>query len=293
MPGRGYGYAVATSDGNGWIECACGQRHWGRFGAAGLLLIAGGDSAAVESGPLPHDAHILVQHRVDWSHEGGTWGIPGGACDSHEDVVTAAIRETQEETGVRVPAKFLGVHRADHGTWSYTTVLMRTREMVAPVINAESTAAAWLPIAAAADLPLHPGLRAAWPALTGRRVSLLVDVANLMGTRPDGWWRDRALGAQRTVDDIAPLVGRAFTADGALVALIRAVVEGDGRATGSPHPAVFVTAAQGSADDAIVSVAGPDDIVVTADAELRERVRGRCAGVLGPAHLWRMVAELA
>lgn len=194
---------------------------------------------------------------------------------------------------MQVPATFLGVHRADHGTWSYTTVLMRTREMIPPVINAESTAAAWLPVVAAADLPLHPGLRAAWPVLMGRRVSLLVDVANVMGTRSDGWWRDRALGAQRTVDDIAPVVGRATTANGALVAMVKAVVEGAGRGSASPHPAVFVTAARGSADDTIVATAGPDDIVVTADAEVRERVYGRCAGVMGPGELWRMVAEFA
>ena len=291
MPERGYGWRVAVSDGNGWVECACGQRHWGRYGAAGLLLIAGGKTTTVTSGPLPADAQILMQHRAQWSHEGGTWGLPGGACDSHEDVVTAAIRETQEETGVQAPATLLGVHRAEHGTWSYTTVIMRTREQVAPVINAESTAAAWLPIAAASDLPLHPGLRAAWPSLTGRRVSLVVDVANVMGSRPDGWWRDRALGAQRTVDDIAPLVGRA-TVDGALVGMIRAVVEGAGRSTASPHPAVLVTAARGSADDAIVASVGPDDIVVTADAELRARVADRCAGLIGPGHLWRLVAEL-
>ena len=60
-------------DGDGWVQCALGHRHWGRFGAAGLLVNA--------------DRDFVLQHRAPWTHEGGTWGLPGGARDSHEDVV--------------------------------------------------------------------------------------------------------------------------------------------------------------------------------------------------------------
>ena len=61
---------MAARDGDGWIECRCGSRHWGIHGAAGLLLVRSGK--------------ILLQLRAPWVHNGGTWGIPGGARDSHE-----------------------------------------------------------------------------------------------------------------------------------------------------------------------------------------------------------------
>ena len=44
-------------DGNGWVRCAQGHRHWGRFGAAGLLVLATG--------------RVLLAHRALWSHHGG------------------------------------------------------------------------------------------------------------------------------------------------------------------------------------------------------------------------------
>ena len=77
---------MAMRDGDGWVECDCGNRHWGKHGAAGLLLI--------------RDQHLLLQHRAPWVHNGDTWGVPGGARDSHETIVEAAIREAVEETGV-------------------------------------------------------------------------------------------------------------------------------------------------------------------------------------------------
>src|ERR671917_601972 len=61
------GRVLASTD--GWTTCALGHRHWGRAGAAGLLLHRDG-----EDGP-----EVLLQHRAWWSHHGGTWGTPGGA----------------------------------------------------------------------------------------------------------------------------------------------------------------------------------------------------------------------
>src|SRR5690348_6784882 len=52
---------------DGWTTCALGHRHWGRAGAAGLLLHRDG-SAGTE---------VLLQLRAVWSHHGGTWGTPG------------------------------------------------------------------------------------------------------------------------------------------------------------------------------------------------------------------------
>ena len=102
-------------DGNGWVRCALGHRHWGRFGAAGLLLTDG--------------VHVLLQHRAPWTHEGDTWALPGGARDSHEDAVAAALREAGEETDLdrRLVERRSASWVDDHGGWSYTTVLAQHR----------------------------------------------------------------------------------------------------------------------------------------------------------------------
>ena len=104
---------VRAHDGDGSVECSCGQRHWGRFGAAGLLV--------------SHAGRVLLQHRAPWSHHGDTWGVPGGARRSDEDALTAALREAKEEAGVDadVVTPYVSV-LDDHGPWSYTTVLART-----------------------------------------------------------------------------------------------------------------------------------------------------------------------
>lgn len=77
--------------GDGWAVGVDGVRRWGTCGAAGLFL------TTVENGVT----FLLVQHRALWTNFGGTWGIPGGAVDTGESVVEAALRETEEETGVR------------------------------------------------------------------------------------------------------------------------------------------------------------------------------------------------
>ena len=102
---------MTIRDGNGWVRCGLGHRHWGRYGAAGLL-------AYVAGGP------VLLQQRTWWSHHGGTWGLPGGARDSHETVLAAAEREAAEECGVRPgTVRPRAIFTDDHGGWSYTTVL--------------------------------------------------------------------------------------------------------------------------------------------------------------------------
>src|SRR5699024_921735 len=82
--------------GDGWVECRCGQRHWGRNGAAGLLLWRpsgldnrGTAPPAAPDGWVadPADYAVVLQHRALWSHHGGTWGMPGGAVDPGESAV--------------------------------------------------------------------------------------------------------------------------------------------------------------------------------------------------------------
>ena len=110
--------------------------------------------------------------------------------------------------------------------------------------------------------------------------TLLVDVANVVGSRPDGWWRDRAGASSRLLDRLATLPGTAVPGpDGApvpVVALV-AVVEGQARQVPAPD-GVRVVRAAGSGDDALAEVAAEladadDDLLaVTADRGLRARL---------------------
>ena len=144
-------------DGNGWTRCAQGHRHWGVHGAAGLML------RSRDSGG---EARILMQHRAAWTAHGDTWGLPGGARDSHESPREAALREAAEEAGI--PAGLVRLVDElvdDHGGWSYVTVIAEVPHLLPVRPNAESEALRWVPEAAVDDLSLHPGFALTWPLL--------------------------------------------------------------------------------------------------------------------------------
>ena len=103
---------------------------------------------------------------------------------------------------------------------------------------------------------------------------LIVDGMNVIGSRPDGWWRDRR-GAMRRlvqalerVDDYDPVVvvmdGKPFDLDSDRV---------DVRFASRRGP--------NAADDDIAAMAGEDDTVATSDADLERRVRANGAEVVG------------
>ncbi|MCF4140934.1 NTP pyrophosphohydrolase [Streptomyces sp. Tue 6430] len=110
---------------------------------------------------------------------------------------------------------------------------------------------------------------------------VIVDAANVVGSVPDGWWRDRRGAAERLRDRLAAdgLPGHPGPVEVVLV------VEGAARGVASV-PGVRVESASGSGDDHIVGlVARSADrrrLVVTADRELRRRVTALGAGVAGP-----------
>lgn len=115
--------------------------------------------------------------------------------------------------------------------------------------------------------------------------TLIVDAANVVGSVPDQWWRDRAGAATRLRDALAP-VGAGGLPGLAPPLEVVLVVEGQARGVGSV-PGVRVVAAAGSGDDAIVELVRAADppwqaIVVTADKGLRERVRALGADVRNP-----------
>lgn len=144
---------MASGDGNGWVECGLGHRHWGRFGAAGLLVTDG--------------ARVVLQHRAPWTHDGGTWALPGGARDSHEDALSAALREAAEEVALD-PGSIAPVEQwvDDHGDWSYTTILAWALADIVPhAANSESIDVRWCSIQDVVALPLHRGFASTWPRL--------------------------------------------------------------------------------------------------------------------------------
>ncbi|HET9658400.1 MAG TPA: hypothetical protein VFP72_23815 [Kineosporiaceae bacterium] len=133
------------------------------------------------------------------------------------------------------------------------------------------------------------------------QVSLVVDVANVMGSRPDGWWRDRLGAATRWLAALDRLAGREVRLPGGSVGVLAevvAVVEGQARRAAAPEGAVVrVVRAERDGDSAIVDVAGerlaavdPVDggvdtvLVVTADRGLRDRLPPG-VGVTGPGWL--------
>jgi 8-oxo-dGTP diphosphatase len=158
----------------------------------------------------------------------------------------------------------------------------------------------------------------------GHPVTVVVDVANVMGSRPDGWWRDRAGAAARLHAQVVQLAasGRAILPDEAVpdeagppgfvmvfegaakAAVARmppeersAAIEarpGKVRLGEVPPGEVRVVLAPGSGDDAIVAVVRElpgRRVAVTADRELRERCVAAGATILGPGWLLGLLRD--
>ncbi|SEC27930.1 ADP-ribose pyrophosphatase YjhB, NUDIX family [Amycolatopsis tolypomycina] len=272
-----------------FVRCSCGHVHWGRYGAAGLLLV---DPAR----------GVLLQRRAWWVHHGRTWALPGGAIEAGETARTAAAREAFEETSVPAEAfRAVSASVVDHGDWSYTTVLALADGAEARVANTESAEVRWVDPDDVPGYPLHRDFAAAWPHLrdrVGQELVLVVDAANVVGSRPDGWWRDRHGAAERLRDQLAKLAEAGVPdPDDAAVTWwprIVLVVEGQAkRVTGTEG--VEVVAADSDGDSKIVEVVAQQTakvLVATADRELKRRVEALGASIMGPGTLRRQLDEL-
>lgn len=279
--------------GDAWVVAPDGTHYWGRFGAAGLLV-------------LDPQRGVLMQHRVSWSHFGDTWALPGGARHEGESAEAGAVREAHEEAGVpedAVRARLMSVFEL--GYWSYTTVVA---DVVTPfeatISDPESRDLEWVPAEKVADRPLHPGFAASWPALRELlpvRPAVVVDAANVVGSVPDGWWRDRSGAASRLIDRLATLSERGT--DAALLGLPAdvwfpewsTVLEGEAKAA-SARDGMTIVRAPASGDDAIVAEtarlidAGRAVTAVTGDRELRGRVEALGARTVGARSLLDLLA---
>jgi hypothetical protein len=110
---------------------------------------------------------------------------------------------------------------------------------------------------------------------------LVVDAANVIGSRPTGWWRDRPGAAGKFTERV-----RATVAAGLLKPPVTVVLEGRARAGAEEGDVdgVAVVHASGEGDDTIAGIAEArrEVTVVTADRQLAARVRAVNAEVVGP-----------
>ncbi|MBX6752014.1 MAG: NUDIX hydrolase [Micromonosporaceae bacterium] len=152
-----------------WVWCRCGRRHFGHYGAAGLVLI---DDAG----------RVLLAHRSEHVHFAGTWSFPGGALEQGETPADGALRELYEEIGVPATAVTVvtTVAGMDHEVWRYTYVLGRLNTQWTDVPfapNSETEAVAWLTPDELDTVPLHPDLAIDLPKLRSA-------LATVIGTPP-------------------------------------------------------------------------------------------------------------
>jgi predicted RNA-binding protein with PIN domain len=116
---------------------------------------------------------------------------------------------------------------------------------------------------------------------------LIVDGANVVGSRPDGWWRDRAGAARRLQEQLLTAV---LPYDEVVLVLEGAAKRGNPAGQDGHLRTIH---ALGSGDDAIVDAVieqvdvddGSGVTVVTADRALRDRVEAAGARSVSPAWL--------
>lgn len=180
--GTGYGSGKAVDPkaprdnvnqpGDGFIDCACGHKHWGLNGASGVLLCR----RDPDSGEI---TDVLMQHRALWSAEGGTWGIPGGATADGESSLEGALRESFEEANIHPEdIAVVGSYVEDHGPWSYTTVFAfeKPGHTVEPRANDdESLEIAWVPFDKVGSLKLLTAMQTDWPRFEERLRQIAAD----------------------------------------------------------------------------------------------------------------------
>lgn len=155
---------------SGYAQCKTG-RHWGPFGAAGILLYA----------YQGEDAYVLLNLRSKYVQNGSTWSTPGGAIERGETPWDGARAEVAEELS-GLGRRHLTVTETVRATcpgcgWTYTTFVVQLGNGAGyrlPGITRtsgadkwESDSVEWVPVGRVAGLKLHPAFRTAWPTLAG------------------------------------------------------------------------------------------------------------------------------
>jgi hypothetical protein len=128
------------------------------------------------------------------------------------------------------------------------------------------------------------------PSGDQNRPVLLIDAANVVGSRPTGWWRDRAGAARAFVDQV-----RAAVDSGRIAQPVTVVLEGKARegVGAGVVDGVTVLHATGSGDDTLVDVTAKTSdqtvTLVTADRGLRRRAEALGSDVVGPGWLLELL----
>ena len=113
---------------------------------------------------------------------------------------------------------------------------------------------------------------------------LVIDAANVIGSRPNGWWRDRPDAARRFTGEVRATVSAGYLDPPVTVVLEGRFLRG---AEESDFDGVTVVHAPGEGDDTIAAIAASHEraTVVTADRALAERIRADSGTVVGPRWL--------
>lgn len=138
---------MTRGSGDGFVEASRGGLRWGIYGAAGVL---------VRHRDTDGDWYFLAR-RSEYTHRGGSWGIPGGALDYGEEPLAGALREFAEEVGaLAVTYEVAHTYVDDHGGWTYTTIVVDVAERfpVPRTLTWETAEAAWVPAAKLKELIL-------------------------------------------------------------------------------------------------------------------------------------------
>jgi predicted RNA-binding protein with PIN domain len=126
-------------------------------------------------------------------------------------------------------------------------------------------------------------------------VRLVVDGMNVIGSRPDGWWRDRAGAQRRLVGELGAWAASNRRHD--VIVVFDGHPKRDERAAEQPGVEVrFAPGGPNAADAAIVALVEADTdpgavTVVTSDRALADAVRALGATVEGVAAFRRRLAD--
>ena len=136
-----------------------------------------------------------MQHRAPWTASGDTWGLPGGARDSHESARETALREAAEEAGVAPDAvRVLDELRDDHGGWRYITVVAEAAAGSTSWPTRRAWTCAGSPRPRSSSCTLHPGFARTWPLLRESEG----------GPEPARSWRGQQPGAGSAAEQRRP-----------------------------------------------------------------------------------------
>jgi 8-oxo-dGTP pyrophosphatase MutT (NUDIX family) len=157
---------LLSEDGSqNWYMCPSG-RHWGRFGAAGILPWC----------RFRGRLYVLLSRRSSMVQDGGVWSTIGGALNGQEAASWAAMRELHEETRLHINLPDIGGSVRwvcpECCGWSYETFVAEVpvrhrlpRAQIRRSASWETTRLRWFPVGQVESMDLHNGLRSVWPAL--------------------------------------------------------------------------------------------------------------------------------